>query len=355
VGKTLFHRLVRAFGSPEEVFRRSPAELMQVEGIGEKTAGEIARFDVEQNAGREMRLIEKYRARLLTLDDPEYPCLLKVIYDPPPVIYVRGRDLRRDMVPLAVVGTRQVTDYGRVVSESLAGSLAARGVCIVSGLARGVDTLAHRAALKAGGDTVAVFGCGLGHTYPPENHRLRLAIEERGTVISEFPITAKPDRNNFPARNRIISGLSLGTVVVEAGEKSGALITAQFALEQGREVFAVPGRINSPASAGPHRLLQNGAKLVTGADSVIEELPEAARARLKQEAVKQGGPAVSLTEAESRVAALLSAEERHIDLLIQNSDLSAGEVSATLIQLELKGVVRQLKGNRYILNQQAGE
>jgi len=355
VGKTLFHRLVRAFDSPEEVFRRSPAELMRVEGIGEKVAGEIARFEVERNAERELRLIEKYRARLITLNDPEYPCLLKVIYDPPPVIYAKGKDLRRDMIPLAVVGTRQVTDYGKVVSESLAGRLAARGICIVSGLARGVDTLAHRAALKAGGDTLAVFGCGLGHTYPPENHRLRVAIEERGTVISEFPITARPDRNNFPARNRIISGLSLGTVVVEAGEKSGALITAQFALEQGREVFAVPGRINSPASAGPHRLIQNGAKMVTGPESVIEELPEAVRVRLSEEAVKQAPDTGDLTPGERRILGLLSAEEKHIDLLIKNSDLSAGEVSATLIQLELRGLVRQLQGNRYILNQQAGD
>lgn len=174
-------------------------------------------------------------------------------------------------------------------------------------------------------------------------------------MISEFPITLKPERNNFPARNRIISGLSPGTVVIEAGEKSGALITAEFALEQGREVFAVPGRVNSPASAGPHRLIQNGAKLVTGPESVIEELPQAARANLTQPSETKGLDTAALTPVERRVVALLSAEERHIDEVIQNSQLSPGEVSATLIQLELRGVVRQLQGHRYILNPQAGE
>jgi len=354
VGRTLFHRLVRAFGSPEQVFARSPRELMSVEGIGEKTAREITAFEVDRAAERELRLVEKYQARLITLNHPEYPELLKAIYDPPPVIYAKGKDLRRDRVPLAVVGTRQVTDYGKVVTESLSGTLARRGVCIVSGLARGVDTLAHRSALKAAGDTIAVFGCGRAHTYPPENRRLRQAIEEQGTVISEFPIQSKPERNNFPARNRVISGLSLGTLVVEAGDKSGALITAQFAVEQGREVFAVPGRINSPASVGPNRLIANGAKMVTGPESVIEELPEAARAMLLEPVVNKGVVGLDLTPAEGRICAFLAAEEKHIDEVIENSQLSPGEVSATLIQLELRGIVSQLSGNRYILNQQGG-
>jgi DNA processing protein len=319
VGKTLFHRLVRGFGSPKEVFRATPADLMRIEGIGEKTAAEISRFEVDRHAERELRLVEKYQALLLTLLDAEYPCMLKVIHDLLSVIYFKLNDLYEYPVPLAVVGIRQVTDYGRAIGESLAHGLAERGVAIVSGLARGINTIAHRAALKAGGSTVAVFGWGLAHTYPPENRRLRMAIEERGTVISEFPITMKPERNNFPARNRIISGLSPGTVVIEAGEKSGALITAEFALEQGREVFAVPGRVNSPASAGPHRLIQNGAKLVTGPESVIEELPQAARANLTQPSETKGLDTAALTPVERRVVALLSAEERHIDEVTQNS------------------------------------
>jgi DNA processing protein len=242
VGKTLFHRLVRGFGSPAQVFGTNKDDLMRVEGIGAKVAGEILNFDVDRNAEREFRLAEKIFARVLTLNCSEYPELLKTIYDPPPVIYVKGKDLRSFPVPIAVVGTRAATNYGKLVAEKLCGGgLATLGVCVVSGMARGIDTMAHRAALESGGGTLAVFGCGLGHTYPPENRGLREKIEAHGAVLSEFPVNKGPERNNFPARNRIISGLSHGTVVIEVGEKSGALITSQFALEQGREVFAVPG------------------------------------------------------------------------------------------------------------------
>ena len=255
VGKTLFHRLVREFGSPEQVFRSPRKELMRVEGIGDKTATEIASFSIEAKVDRELRLLEKIQARILTLTNPEYPELLRQIYDPPPILYCQGKPLDSYPIPVAVVGTRAVTSYGKMVTESLCKGLAERGVAVISGMARGVDTLAHRSALHVGGETVAVFGCGLSHTYPPENRSLRDKITQSGTVVSEFPISMGPERNNFPARNRVISGLSYGVIVVEAGEKSGALITAQFALEQGRDVFAIPGSILSPKSYAPNRLI----------------------------------------------------------------------------------------------------
>ncbi|NIQ01511.1 MAG: DNA-protecting protein DprA, partial [Nitrospinaceae bacterium] len=297
----------------------------------------------------EFRLVEKLGLRILTLESPEYPELLQSIYDPPPVLYCQGRPLNGYTASLAVVGTRTATNYGRLMTEKLVSALAERGVGIVSGMARGIDTLAHRAALQGGGETVAVLGCGLGNTYPPENVSLRERIVERGTVVSEFPVTMRPEKNNFPARNRVISGLSYGTVVVEAGETSGALITAQFALEQGREVFAVPGNINSPASRGTNQLIQTGAKLVDGPEAILEELPFPVRETLKEKESSPGHDE-SLSEEERKIFSLLSHEEKHIDSLIENSQLSPAEVSATLLKLELRGWIRQLGGKMYISN-----
>ncbi|QPJ66062.1 MAG: DNA-protecting protein DprA [Candidatus Nitrohelix vancouverensis] len=348
VGKTLFRRLVTHLGSPKAVFYANRNQLLEVEGIGAKTAQEILNFEVERKTEREFSLVDKLGGRIITWEDDEYPALLKSIYDPPPVIYCQGLDLRSLAFPIAVVGARSPTSYGKHVTNDLCQALASKGFSIVSGFARGIDTCAHRAALKAGGKTAAVFGCGLAQTYPPENSGLREQLLEHGALISEFPVTMGPERNNFPARNRIISGMSLGTLVVEAGEKSGALITAQFAVEQGREVFAVPGNISSPKSRGPNALIQTGAKLVNSVDSILEEMPFEVQEALTQK--PQGATLESkhaFTEKEQSLVALLMNEESHIDRLIENSGLSAGEVSATLLQLELKGVVRQLDGNVY--------
>jgi len=349
VGKTLFHRLVRHLGSPEKVFTASRRELMQVGQIGEKTAAAILQFDVDKSVKREFALMEEYGAKLLTLDNPEYPSLLKSIYDPPPVLCYKGESPAKFVIPLAVVGTRAVSSYGKIAAERLCGSLASAGICIVSGMARGIDTLAHRAALGAGGSTIAVLGCGLAHVYPPENASLQKKIEANGSVISEFPMSMKPDRNNFPARNRVISGLSYGTVVVEAGEKSGALITAEFALEQGREVFAVPGNIYSPKSRGTNHLIKMGAKIVDGPESIWEELAPSVKALLKKDQ-SDSLDCGNLSPLEERLFSFLSAEERHIDELIEISRLSPAEVSATLVQLELKGFVRQTDGKMFISN-----
>ncbi|TDJ52303.1 MAG: DNA-protecting protein DprA [Nitrospina sp.] len=349
VGKILFHRLVKALGSPKRVFHASRRELMGVERIGEKIARQILEFDLERSLEREYQLVERRQARILTLEDAEYPLLLKSIYDPPPVIYYKGTFLNEKSVPLAVVGTRKPTSYGKMVAEKLCGVLSEQGVCIVSGMARGIDAIAHKAALHLGNPTVAVFGCGLDYTYPPESGSLRRRIEECGAVISEFPMSTKPDRNNFPARNRVISGLSHGTLVVEAGVKSGALITAQFALEQGREVFAVPGNIYSPESGGTHALLKMGAKLTDGPEAVIEELSESVLELLKERKNIELA-AVELNPKEEHLMSLMSVQEQHIDRIIENSCLSPAEVSATLVRLELKGMIRQTDGKMFLMN-----
>jgi DNA processing protein len=350
VGKTLFHRLVRTFGSPEQVFRSSLNDLMRVERVSEKVAREILKFEIEKNIEREWHFVDKLGLEVLTLECPGYPPLLKAIYDPPPILYFKGKNLDEFPVPLAVVGTRLPTNYGKIVTEALCKRLASMGICIVSGLARGVDTLAHKSALEVGGETIAVFGCGLSHIYPPENRRLRDNIVDQGTIVSEFPVTKRPDRNNFPARNRVISGLSFGTLVIEAGEKSGALITAEFALEQGREIFAVPGNINSTNSKGTNRLIKTGAILVESPESIVQELSAQVQSFLEKNstAAKKNLERPDLSVVEQQVLAVLSQEEKHIDVIIENSRLSPAEVSATLVQLELNGLIRQFEGKLFI-------
>lgn len=349
VGKTLFHRLVSVHGSPENVFRAPSRDIVRVEGVGQKIAAEISKFEVDKVAERELRLAEKSGTRILTVNCSEYPSLLRSIYDPPPVIYCRGKPLDKYSIPLAVVGSRVPTSYGKNVTDRLCRDLASWGICIVSGMARGIDTMAHRAALESGGNTVAVFGCGLENTYPPENASLKERIVEHGTIVSEFPMTMRPEKNNFPARNRLISGLSHGTLIVEAGEKSGALITAEFALEQGREVFAIPGNIYSPKSHGPNRLIKMGAKLVDGPTAIIEELGLEAKI-VTQQTDLNFNEIPDLSIKEQRLISLLSYDERHIDSLIENSDLSPAEVSATLMQLELRGLIRQNEGKMFVTN-----
>ena len=349
VGKTLFHRLVATLGSPHKVFQATRRELQGIDRLPGKTADQILGFDVDRNAEREFKLVEAMGAQILTLESPDYPELLKSIYDPPPVLYYKGKN-PKDLTPsLAVVGTRLASSYGKIAAERLCGSLASMGLCIVSGMARGIDTIAHKAALEAGGSTLAVFGCGLDLTYPPENGSLKKQIIERGAILSEFPMSSKPDRNNFPARNRVISGLSHGTLVIEAGQKSGALITAQFSLEQGREVFSIPGNIYSGKSQGTNQLIKMGAKLVDSPEDVVEELPEWIQSVLQKKSSAQLED-MDLSSSEKHLMSLLSVEEQHIDNLIENSYLSPAQVSATLIQLELKGMVRQAEGKMFITN-----
>lgn len=343
VGNVLYKRLLETFRTPEAVFAAGEAALRQVDRIPQETADAILRFHDFDKIDEEFEKIEKAGASLVSFDDPDYPPLLAAIYDPPPFLYLKGT-LAGDRYPIAVVGSRKTTPYGKLVTERICGELAGYGMTIVSGFARGIDGFAHQAALTAGGRTIAVVGCGVGRVYPPEHQALYEQVVEEGAMISEFPMDAFPDARNFPQRNRIISGLSLGCVVVEAALQSGSLITARFALEQGREVFAVPGSILSGSAAGTHQLIASGAKLIQGVDDILEELLPA----LKRKSQPAPVALTPLEEDEEKLYALLSLEPKHIDQLIAESARTSGSVSGLLLALELKGVVRQLAGKFYV-------
>ena len=317
-----------------------------VPGLGDKLAL------VRRSAAfvQECERLEANWAKLVTLSEAAYPELLRWLPDPPPVLYMRGEMLPQDGVAIAVVGSRRPSRYGRMMAERFGAELAGQGFTVVSGMARGVDGLAHQGALQAGGRTVAVLGCGVNRVYPPEHRRLYESICGQGAVVSEFGFDTKPDRWNFPRRNRIISGLTLGVVVVEASERSGTLHTAQHAIEQGREVFAVPGRIDVESSRGTHRLIQGGAKLVTGVGDILDELPEAIRASALQNAKTQAPDEEAtpdLSPQETRVFRLLGVEEKHIESVIEASRLPAHLVASILATLELQGVVRQFPGKYF--------
>ncbi len=349
IGRTLYHRLISHFQSPQNIFQASPAELLQVEGVGDRLVKNITTFDVEKAIYKEKKLIELNKVSVLTFRDALYPENLKKIFDPPPVLYFKGSILKTDSVAVAIVGSRTPTRYGNYATEKISTELAERGVAIVSGMASGIDSIAHRSAISAKGRTIAILGCGVNITYPRENNSLKAKIQENGAIISEFPLNAKPERANFPMRNRIISGLSLGVIIIEAAEKSGALITSDFALEQGKEVFAVPGNINSPKSKGPNRLIKMGAKLIENADDVIEEFPHNIKMSFKQ-IPKEETEVSSLSADEKKIYYLISEEESHIDTLIQESQFPSQKASALLIQLELKGIIKQQSGKMFVVN-----
>ncbi len=297
-----------------------------------------------------MEKLDRYKVKALTCHDPNYPPRLKEIYDFPPVLYVRGTLLPEDEWGLAVVGTRRATVYGRQVTEEIVADLAQSKITIVSGLARGIDSVAHHAALEAGGRTIAVCACGLDTVYPSENADLARRIIQQGALISEYPLGAKPRAENFPRRNRIMSGLSLGALVVEAGDTSGAMITAHLALEQNREVFAIPGSILSPASRGTNKLIQEGAKLVRDYRDILEELNLTAVAH--QIEMKELLPA---SETESLLLKQLGAEPVHIDEVCRVSGLPVSTVSSTLAMMELKGLVKQVGAMNYTLAREVRE
>lgn len=285
-------------------------------------------------------------ARLLVIEDEEYPAQLRAIPDPPPFLFLRGELQSGDALAIALIGSRHATSYGIQIAERLAEDLSARGVTIVSGFARGIDTAAHRGALRGSGRTVAVLGSGVDVIYPPENRRLVERVTRVGAFLSQFPMGTPPLQHHFPLRNRTIAGMSLGTVVVEAAEQSGALITAGYAVELGREVFAVPGSVHSQTSRGSHRLIQDGAKLVQGWSDVIAELPEVWRRCLRE---PQAPVAESPPEGdERRILALLGDEPVHIEQLTERSGFAPARTAGLLVTLELRGWVRQLPGQRYV-------
>ena len=343
VGNRLFLNLIQHLGEPERVFSASKRELLQVEGVNDRLASVIQGYKIPRQVQEDLTLTQKNGVRIITFSDPDYPTLLRHIHDPPPVLYVRGT-VHPDSLNIAIVGSRNATTYGRTVTERLSEGLARRGFTVVSGMARGIDAAAHTGTLTARGKTIAVLGCGLGTVYPAENKSLFYRIAERGAVISEFPFLTPPEAHNFPVRNRIISGLSLGTVIVEATHRSGSLITARLAAEQGREVFAVPGSITSFKSMGTHRLIKEGAKLVEHVDDIVQELNIL---QPRPSVAIREKPTISLTPEEKKIIDELSPYPVHIDKLVRHLSLSAARVSSLLLQLELKGLVTQSPGKLF--------
>lgn len=343
VGSILIKRLLDRFKTPEAVFRASLKELVRIEGLGEKVAGEIRKGPSEKAVKGELSLLEKTGGKVVTLKDGDYPTRLKDIYDPPALLYLRGELRIEDELAVAIVGSRKTSAYGREVTEKIGEDLARHGVTVVSGMARGIDSVAHKGALQGGGRTIAVLGCGVDVIYPPENRNLFYQIIERGAILSEFPMGSPPEGGHFPRRNRIISGLSIGVVIVQASAESGSLITAGYALEQGREVFAVPGNVGAEGSRGTNQLIKEGAKLVESSEDILEEiLPQWRR---EGETAQKGDPAVlSLTEPEKTLYGLLGETPSHIDAIIRESRLDPGRVSSLLMNLELKGLISQWPG-----------
>jgi DNA processing protein len=360
VGPVTFGKLLKRFGSVDAVLGASVSGLMTVEGIGSKTAERIAASRDKFDTGAELELAAKLGIWIIHMEDPRYPPGLRQIYDPPPVLYIKGTLDRADNLAIGIVGCRRCSLYGQEQSSRLAHLLAASGFTIVSGMARGIDTAAHTGALAAQGRTLAVQGCGLSRIFPPENAKLFDLISTSGACISELPLRAEPLPENFPPRNRIIAGLSLGTVVVEATVRSGAMITAQAALESHREVMAVPGKVDSPLSQGPHRLIKDGAKLIETVDDIMEalgyigeQLKDHTALTAKQTAEKVESPLFETTKFnlkghEQTVYNALGKDPLHIDQLIADTNLPAGAVNASVVSLRLKGLIRQLPGNLFI-------
>lgn len=347
IGAVRFRRLLDAFGSARAAWE-APEESLLESGLPESVCRNLAGLRSRLDVAASWEQIRARGIEVLTWEDAAYPERLGALEQPPPVLYLRGAILPEDAWAVAVVGTRRVTRYGRQVAEEIGAALARQGITVVSGLARGVDGIAHRAALQAGGRTIAVLGSGVDHIYPPEHRRLAEEIITAGALVSDYPPGTPPDAANFPPRNRIIAGLALATVVVEAGETSGALITARFAAEQGREVFAVPGGIYAPQSKGPNRLIKNGAHPFLSVDDLLEVL------NITQvEQYRQARLALPDDPVESKLLSLLRDEPLHVDELRAQADLPVAQVSAALTMMELKGLVRQVGAMHYVAVREA--
>ncbi len=347
IGPMRLQMLLGVFGDVQTAWHASESALRETR-LDRRSLRNLLRTRKKVDLDGLLRRVDQVKAHVLTWDSADYPSLLRQIPDAPPVLFVRGELLAADEWAVAVVGTRKATVYGREVAHRLAGDLGRNGVTVVSGLARGIDGISHKAALETGARTIAVLGSGVDYIYPAEHRGLANAIIENGALVSDYPLGTRPEASNFPARNRIISGLSLGVVVIEAGLRSGALITADFAADQGREVFAVPGSILSPASRGCNRLLRDGAAIVTEVRDILETL------HLDQLAEKQAAREI-LPENETEAAILeqLSAEPCHLDKLARNLDIPVKLISSTLVMMELKGMVRQVSPLHYVCAREA--
>jgi DNA processing protein len=347
LGGVGFKKLAAHFADPTTAFSASAEQLRQIPGLDKEVIEGLANFSGWEQVGIEMRRIREARVRILRFTDASYPARLRLIPDPPPFLYVKGEVRAEDDKAVAIVGSRSASDYGRRVARDLCRGLASLGFTVVSGMARGIDGTAHETMLNAGGRTVAVLGSGVDRPYPPEHGKLYQRIVENGAVLSEFPIGTRPIAFNFPARNRLISGLSLGVVVVEATEKSGSLITAAMALEQGREVFAVPGEVGSSRSRGAHRLIRQGAKLVETVEDIIEEVAPQLMGHAKAAEKPQRILPSHISGEGRRVFELLQERSRQIDEIIEVSALSSAQVSQILLELELEGFLKQFPGKKY--------
>jgi DNA processing protein len=354
VGSRLAGKLLRQFGSPQEIFRASLTELEACR-LPAAPARAIQTRGAHKDAEAELAKVRNLGCRLLNWDEPEYPQRLLEIYDPPPLLYVRGDASVLNRHSISMVGTRRPTPYGNQVAERLARDLAARGLTIVSGMARGIDSSAHHGACQAQkGATVGVLGTGVDVIYPKENKKLFAEVEQRGALISEFPLGSHPAPENFPVRNRVVAGMSLGIIVVQGAQYSGSLITARLGMEFGREVYGVPGSITVDVSFAPNQLIKQGAKLVTSWEDVIEELPTEIRAELFPVEPTTGAERASLFEGtlsplEKTVFGLLSVDESiHVDEIVEKSELNSSEVLAALCEMEMKGIVRQMPGKQFV-------
>jgi DNA processing protein len=342
IGAVRFQRLLERFGDAETAWRAAPVDLARA-GLGSKMIERLVALREKVDLSRIWEQIQAKGIQVLTWMDEAYPQRLKEIEQPPPVLYLRGELTPEDSWAVAIVGTRRITPYGRQVTEEIASFLAANGITVVSGLARGVDALAHSASLKAGGRTLAVLGSGVDKIYPPENRALAEKIFEHGAVLSDYAPGTPPESSNFPPRNRIISGLSMAVVVIEAGETSGALITAEFAAEQGREIFAVPGNILAPQSKGTNKLIQQGAIPLLNASDIMQTLN---LTRVGQH--KAARKALPADEVEAKLLDTMGEEPLHIDEIRNQTGLPVEKVSATLVMMELKGMVRQVGNMHYV-------
>ena len=349
IGPVRLRMLLDFFGDIQSAWEASEQVLREIK-LNRRALGNFLKVRHQVNLDEVLRQVERVGAQVLTWDTPDYPGLLRQIDDAPPVLFVRGTLTPADEWSVALVGTRKATVYGREVAHRLATGLVHNRVTLVSGLARGIDSIVHKAALEAGGRTLAVLGSGVDYIYPAEHRKLAEAIIENGALLSDYPLGTRPEAANFPARNRIISGLSLGVVVIEADVKSGALITADFALDHGRDVFAVPGSILSPASAGCNRLLRDGAHVVTEVGDILETL------HLDQVSEKQlAREVLPSNPTEAAILGRLTAEPRHLDELSREIDLPVETISSTLVMMELKGMTRQVASLQYVVAREPGE
>jgi DNA processing protein len=347
IGAVRMQSLIQHFGDLEAAWQAAPIDLAR-SGLGRKAIERILQARQSVDLERVWAKIESQGIKILTWEDAAYPQRLKEIEQPPPVLYIRGEYLPEDLFAVAIVGTRRISPYGRQITDELAAFLAANGITVISGLARGVDAIAHQTALKAGGRTIGVLGSGVDKIYPPEHRALAEKMMEHGAIISDYAPGTPPEASNFPPRNRIISGLSLAIVVVEAGETSGALITAEFAAEQGREVFAVPGSILAPQSKGANKLIQNGALPLLSVNDLMQAL-DLTRMGEHRAARK----IIPGDETEARLMSVLGDQPLHVDEIRNQAELPIEKVSATLALMELKGMVRQVGGMNYVAVREA--